>query len=372
MMFIEFPITGSFRFVLIIMESIFTFFSFELGIIFLIKYKKLPINLKNSQDLGFASLFFGFSILRLFLLISSYYLTNNIVSPFLIWAEGSYRRLFLNFGFFSIMMGTLLFSFYMEKYKKFLFRKYFFTGCFIILLLLFLTLFFIDLEFINSLSILSWPLFILFFMIYVKDFGRKSKKQEILSKGLLKMTITLLLVLIGYILSMDLIIETFGLLVRFVGMIFQLIAIGLIFIFFRKIPPFFEFDWQDKIENIYILNKTGICLFAYSFSNKTENLENQFISGALASMNIMLNELIQSKSEEIFVIRKKGKIVILFSGNYITGVLICKEELKYFIHNLKNLILKVEEIYDNILIKWNGDLTIFYPIKNIIDEIFST
>ena len=372
MMFIEFPIAGSFRFVLIIMESIFTFFSFELGIIFLIKYKKQQINLKNSQDLGFASLFFGFSILRLFLLISSYYLANNTVSPFLIWVEGSYRRLFLNFGFFSIILGTLLFSFYMEKYKKFLFRKYFFTGCFIIILLLFLILFFIDLEFFNSLSILSWPLFILFFMIYIKDFGRKSKKQEILSKGFLKMTITLLLILIGYIFSMDLIIEIFGLLFRFVGMIFQLIAIGLIFIFFKNIPPFFEFDWQDKIESIYILNKTGICLFAYSFSNKTENLETQFISGALASMNIMLNELIQSKSEEISIIRKKGKIVILFSGNYITGVLICKEELKYFIHNLKNLILRVEEIYENILIKWNGDLTIFYPIKNIIDEIFST
>lgn len=371
MMFFEFPITGSFRFILIIMESIFTFFSFELGIIFLIKYKKQPINLKNSQDLGFASLFFGFSILRLFLLISSYYLTNNIVSPFLIWAEGSYRGLFLNFGFFSIMIGIVLFSFYMEKYKKFLFIKYFFTVCFIILLLLFFTLFFIDLEFLNSLSTISWPLFILFFILYVKDFSRKSKRQEILSKSLLKMTVTLLLVLVGYILSMDLIIETFGLLIRFVGMIFQLIAIGLIFIFFRKIPPFFEFDWQDKIESIYVLNKTGICLFAYSFSSKTEILDKQFISGTLASVNIMLNELIKSKSEEISSIRTKEKIVILFSGNYLTGVLICNEELKYFIHNLKKLILKVEQIYTNILIKWDGDLSIFYPIKNIIDEIFS-
>ncbi len=371
MMFIEFPITNSLRFVLIIMESIFAFFCFELGILFLIKYKKQPVNLKNSQDLGFGSLFFGFSILRLFLLISSYYLTDNIVSPFLIWAEGSYRQLFLNFGFFSIMMGTLLFSFYMEKYKKFLFRKYFFTIFFIILLLIFLTLFFIDLEFINLLSILSWPLFTLFFMIYVRDFGRKSKKQEILSKSFLKMTLILLFVLIGYILSMDLLIETFGLLVRLVGMILQLMAIGLIFIFFRKIPPFFEFDWQDKIESIYVLKKSGICLFAYSFSNKTEKLDNQFISGALASMNIMLNELIQSKSDEISIIKKNEKSVILFSGNYLTGVLICKEELKYFIHNLKRLILKVEEIYDNILIKWNGDLAIFYPIKNIIDEIFS-
>ncbi|MFX1502174.1 MAG: hypothetical protein ACFFDH_14515, partial [Promethearchaeota archaeon] len=236
---------------------------------------------------------------------------------------------------------------------------------------LFSILFFIDLLFIHSLSVVSWPLFTFLFMLYVKDLGRKSAKQEILSKSFLKGTIIILLILIGYVFSMDLILQVFGLIIRFVGIILQLIAIALIFIFFRKIPPFFEFDWQDKIEDIYILNNTGICLFAYSFLSKTKILENQFVSGTLASMNIMLNELIKSKSADISVIRKFEKTLVLFSGNFITGVLICKEELKFFIHNLRKLILKIEEIYSSILIKWDGDLTIFHPIKNIIDEIFA-
>ncbi len=372
MMYIEFPITGPFRFILLIMESIFAFFSLEIGIIFLIKYKKQPKNLKNSQDLAFASLFFGFSVSKILFIIASYYLSENRISPFLIWAEGSYRQLLFNFGFFSILISNLMFSFFIEKNKKFFFKKYFFTISFIILLFLFSVLFFNNLLFIHSLSAVSWPLFTILFMLYVRDLGRKSRKQEILSKSFLKGTIIILLILIGYVFSMDLILQVFGLIIRFIGITFQLIAIALIFIFFRKIPPFFEFDWEDKIEDIYILNNTGICLFAYSFSSKTKILENQIVTGTLASMNIMLNELIKSKSNEISIIKKYEKIVILFSGNFTTGVLICKEDLKFFIHNLRKLILKIEEIYGSIFTKWKGDLTIFYPVKNIIEEIFST
>ncbi len=72
------------------------------------------------------------------------------------------------------------------------------------------------------------------------------------------------------------------------------------------------------------------------------------------------------------LLKKKKKIVNVFSGNNITGVLISKEELKFFTHNLKKLVLRVEEIYSNIFNNWKGDLTIFNPIKNIVDEIFLT
>jgi predicted regulator of Ras-like GTPase activity (Roadblock/LC7/MglB family) len=352
------------------MEWVFTFTSFELGLLFLIKYKKQPNGLKNSQDLGFLALFCGLSLMRFFFLISGYYSTDIIISPFFIWQFGSFKNLFLNFGFLSIMIGTFFLTFFMEKNKKFLFKKYFFSSCFFIQLCIFLILFLSNLEIFISLSILLWPLFILFFVVYIKDFNKKIKNQEILPKGGLKMTLVILLILGGFILSMDMFSDIFGLTSRLIGVILQLIALGLIFFFFRKIPPFFEFDWQDKIESIYIMNKDGVCLFDKSFTDNTETLSSQFISGVLASVNTMLNELIRTNENEISIIKKKGKVVNIFSGSYVTGVLISKEELEYFKHNLKKVILKVEKIYKNILIKWNGDLTIFYPIKNIIDSTF--
>ena len=173
--------------------------------------------------------------MRFFFLLASYYFSDIIVSPFLIWPYGNYRGLLLNFGFLSIMLGILFFSYFMEKFKKFLFKKYFFTICFLILLSFFLILFIFNLEFINSLSFISWPLFLLFFVIYVKDFGKNSNYQEIIPLGFLKMILTLLFILIGYILSMDLIIYTLGLVFRLIGIILQLTAIGFVFIFFRKL-----------------------------------------------------------------------------------------------------------------------------------------
>ncbi len=369
--FLEFPITGPLRIVSLVMEWIFVFFSLELGILFLIKYIKQPKQLKNSQDLGFSALFYGFYLMRMFFLIADYYSNDIIISPFLIWSYGNYRNLFLNLGFLSIMIAALFFIVFMENYKKFLFKKFFFTVCFSVQLSIFLIIFFFSLEIAKSLSILSWPLFILFFIIYVKDFGKKSKEQEIISKGALKMTLILALILGGYILSMELIIDTLDLVFRLIGINLQLIAIGLIFIFFRKFPPFFEYDWQNKIENICIMNQAGLCLYNYSFTDSMNFLESQFKSGALTSVNIMLSELIGTLDHKLSVIKKKGKIVTIFSSDIITGVLISKEELKYFQHNLKKLILKVEKIYKNVLIDWDGDLAIFYPIKNIIDDIFS-
>ncbi len=371
MVFTEFPITGSLRFVLLVLDWIFVIFSCEIGIFFVVKYKKQPRELKNSQDLGFCSLFFGFSLMRFFFLITSFYFFDIIVSPFLIWAYGNLRWLNLNLGYFSIMLGILFFSYFMEEYKKFLFRKYFFTYCFAILLSFFLILFFFNLEIINSFSILSWPLFLVFFILYAKDLGKKLKNQEIIPHGFLKMILILIFILIGYIFSMDLIVQILGFTFRLIGIFLQLIAISLFFIFFRKLPPFFELDWQDKIESIFILNKNGICLYNHSFTDIAEVLDRQFISGTIASMNIMLNELINGPHNEILVLRKKGKITNIFLGNHITGVLISKEELNYFKYNLKKLVLKVEDIYKRVLVNWNGDLSVFNSIKNIINEIFS-
>ncbi|MFX1311499.1 MAG: hypothetical protein ACFFHD_02660 [Promethearchaeota archaeon] len=367
----QFLITGPLRFALLIMEWIFVFFMFELGLLFLIKYKKQSFQLKNSQDLGFFTLSYGFSLMRFFFLLSGYYSSDNIISPFFIWSYGSFKNLFLNFGALSIITGTLIFTFFVEKNKKFLFKGHFFTICFLIELLICLIIFLISVELINILLIILMPLFLLFFIIYSKEFDKKVKNQEFIPRGGLKLIIILLLIIGGFVLSMDIITNIFSLISRLIGIILQLIAIGLIFIFFRKIPPLFELDWQDKIEDIYILNKDGLCLFNKSYIDKNRSLSSHYISGVLSSVNIMLNELIPSKSNEISTIKKKGKIITTFSSNYITGILISKEELEYFKYNLKKLILKLEEIYKSILINWNGDLTIFYPVKNIIESIFS-
>ena len=162
-----------------------------------------------------------------------------------------------------------------------------------------------------------------------------------------------------------------GFITRLAGISMQLIAIGLIFKMFRNIVPFFEFNWQDKIENIYILNRAGINLYSKSFLEDRKTIDDHFISGALSSINIMLNELMNTKENKISIIKKKNKTVTIFTSVYIIGVLVSTEELEFFKHNLKRLVLKIEMLYRNLLINWSGDRAKFYPVKDIVTDIFS-
>ncbi len=347
------------------------FSSFELSIFFLIKYKKQQVQLKNSQDLGFFAMFLGFSTMWFFFIIGDYYSVDIIESPFYIWRSGSYRTVLLNCGYVSVISGALLFMFFNEKNRKFLFKRYFFTICYLIFLVIFIITFFINLQITTTLSIFFWPSFVLFFLIYIIEFVRKVKAQENPLLGMVKFLLPWVILLVGYILSMDDIIDNFGLEFRLLGAIMQLTSIGLIFNFFRRLPPFFEFDWQNKIESIYIMNKGGACLYHMSFTEKSASIDEDLITGAIASINIMLEEIIRGKKKGFSMIKKKGKIINIFSSEHITGVIFSTEELRFFNYNLRELIVKVEQIYHNVLINWSDDIEIFHPISNIIDELFS-
>ncbi|MHA1106042.1 MAG: hypothetical protein ACTSPN_10040 [Promethearchaeota archaeon] len=337
---------------------------------FLIKYKKQHVQVKNSQDIGFSALFYGISHMRLFVLIADYYPVGTVISPFLIWSSGSFRFLFLNLGLLSINLGFLLFTYYMEKNKKFFFKNYFFTSCFSIQTIILVIIVLFDLFGINYLSILSLPLFILFLLIYIKDFDNQIKKEKIYLRGSLKLGFAILLILSSYILSLDVISSLLGIISRLIENGLQLIAIGLLFGILRNLVPFFEFDWRDKIENIYIINKAGINLYSKSYTEETKSIDDHYISGVLSSVNIMLNELMNAKDNKISIIEKKNKIVTIYSSEFIIGVLVSTEELEYFKHNLKKLVLKIEVLYKNLLINWKGDRSKFSPLKDIFNDIF--
>jgi len=259
----------------------------------------------------------------------------------------------------------------MEKNKKFLLKKYFFTYCFLIQVFILFSMVLVDLFSIFYLSFLLLPLFILFLIIYANYFNKQFKKQNKHSNDGLKMGFSILLLLTGHILMLDPFFYFFGIFTRITGICLQLIGIGLIFKAFRNLVPFFELNWKDKIENIYILNRGGINLYSKSFIDERIAIDDQFISGALSSVNTMLNELMNNKENKISIIKKKNKIITIFTSETVIGVLISTEELEFFKHNLKKLVLKVEMIYKHFLVNWRGDMTKFTPIEDIVLDIFS-
>jgi len=366
----EFPIIGDLRGVMLIIEWTFAFICLELALIFCMKYFKLKKGERSLQEIGYASLFFGFSFMWYFFIIADYYLSEEIITPFLIWSQGSERALFLNLGYFSLMIGAFSFIRIMEKFKIYLFRKYFFSIWFIILIVLFWTFFFIDIDITQNLAMMFWPPFIIFLVIYLIDFVKIMQNNENILIGILKYLPAFLLLIVGFALTTDIIIEPFGLGFRLVGSIFQLISTIILFYYFINLPSFTEFEWQEKIEELYLIEEAGICLFHKAFIDKIEFDEDQLISSALSSINMVLNELTQENKKGISIIKKEGKILTIYTSDYVSAVLFSKEELEYINISIEKFVKKVEKIYGNVLIDWKGNLDIFASVENLVDEIF--
>ncbi|TFG30243.1 MAG: hypothetical protein EU532_01270 [Promethearchaeota archaeon] len=367
MIFLNFPISGDLRLPLLIMEWIYIITGFEISLIFLIRYFKQEKNLRNLQDLGYFSLFFGFSLMWFFFIIGDYYVSETIVSPFYIWKKGSKRALYLNFGYLTMIIAAFFLLVFIEKYDIFLFKRYLFTFIFSICAFLFVIVFLIDITLTQPITYIFWIGFLSFFIIYIIKFIKKIK-----TKGILLFS-GLAFMLIGFLLTTDALIEVLGLEGRMIGAMLQLISVVILSYFFLKLPPFNEFDWQEKIEAVFLVNSAGICLYYKIFEKKKQIMDEHLISAAIASINIMLQALTEAgeKDKGISVIKKKGENVIIYSSKLVSGVLYTSEELNFPKLVLKEFVEKFETLYYNILKDWNGDTNIFNPTEIIANEIFS-
>ena len=171
----------------------------------------------------------------------------------------------------------------------------------------------------------------------------------------------------GYQLTTRFIVEIMGLSIRLVGDILQLVGLIFIALFLFSVPSFSEYEWRDQIDYISIMHKSGLFIYEKSFKDKI-SMDESIITGTLTTIKMMLEEFGDTKSSSI--IRKKDRTFIIEPGRYIYGVLICDKELEALKHILSKFIEKVEMIYDNILINWDGNLKVFRPIEDIANEFF--
>ena len=114
-LFASFPIVDPMRQLLLLIEWTLALITLELGVIFILKYLKEKDRMKDLRYFGYASLFIGYSLIWYWFVLSDYYVSEQIISPFFIWSRGSERIVYLNLGYASLMIGALLFIYFMEK-----------------------------------------------------------------------------------------------------------------------------------------------------------------------------------------------------------------------------------------------------------------
>ncbi|MFX1571524.1 MAG: hypothetical protein ACFFB0_02165 [Promethearchaeota archaeon] len=203
------------------------------------------------------------------------------------------------------------------------------------------------------------------------EFIIKSKIESKLFKKFITTIFPFSLLLIGLFLTSDYSLNLLQLQFRLFGSLLQIFGIAFFTYFFLKFPAFSEFDWKDKIEDVFLIYENGACLFYKSYTQKLDLLNEHIITSAITSVNIMLKEILKSRAKQISIIKKKGKLIYIFPGDLITGVIFSKKESRTIELNMKQFVIKIEQVYNNILKDWDGDLEIFKPINYIFEEIFS-
>lgn len=357
MIYIEFPISGPLRRHLILMEWIFIFVAFELAIIFLIKYKESMKTIKNPQELSYAVLFFSYSLQWVWFIISDFY------------APGSETRtIFLTIGYFTLMIGAFIFIFVVETHNIF-FKKYLFSSLFLITFTIFIMFTIIDINYAQTLSYLSTPVFVLFFISYVVRLSKKSSVKGHILLNFTKLILGFVLLGIGYMLTSDFIVLNYGLEFRLWGDFIQIISIIYIYYFFSSLPPLVEFDWYEKIDSIFLVGHSGLCFYSKSFRGDVDQDLEQYIKVAgLTGIEMILENITYEKG--ISVIKKQNFTIIIYPSTQIIGMIFCKQELNSLKELLKNFITRVETVYSSIISDWKGDLRIFEPIDMICNNIF--
>ena len=139
-----------------------------------------------------------------------------------------------------------------------------------------------------------------------------------------------------------------------------------------------EKKWADKLKNIIIFNKNGICLYNYSFEQKDvfkgEADETEFdedlVSGALTGISAILSEITHTK-KELRQIQKEDATLIFAYGKYHIATLIAKMDLPVLFKKLDELSRDFESRFLKELKKFQGNVSHFEPTKFLIIKYFS-
>ncbi len=302
----------------------------------------------------------AYSSMGIFYIFGDYYMETQLL-----------RLVVFNIGYLLRMIIGLVFTYHIEKYQLFI-GKYLFSKILSIFALISVVLFFTAKELTQNASlVLFWiPLVSIFFIYMIKLLKNTSENQEIHNyKAKIYFSILGALLLgFGFVATSDPFVGLFGLILRLVGDIFQIIGILILAIFFINLPSLSEQNWKEKIDKLFLMRASGICVYYKFFKDTVNKHGDQIISGAINTIKMILKEISQEDGE--MVIEKEGKVLITHQGKYITGVIVADQNLSSFNFLLKSFIEKVEFLYSNIIRDWDGAMEIFFPIENITKEIF--
>ncbi|HMF34510.1 MAG TPA: hypothetical protein VKK79_24015 [Candidatus Lokiarchaeia archaeon] len=364
-----YPIAGNLSLPLLVVEWICAILRGEMGIIFVVKYFKNREK-RTVQDLGFAALCFGFAAAGFIQIIADFNLGEISTAPAGVWAGIDPRTITWNLGFLGIVGSSFTFIILMERHVKF-FRKYHFTLIYAILTSIYIAILIWGIAEGKTFALVFGVLIFFSFFAFLREIAGKLRAKSNFPRMLQLLLVAVVFFLIGYVMTTDIAIALFGLESRLVGDFIEVVSFVTACTLLLRLPPITMLEWEIFIENIFLIGRSGICLFQKSFAQHSSDFDDSLLTSAIATVNTLIQEMVAAGKEGLTVIKKEKKYVTIFSSALVTGAAICTEDNPIVAYNLKLLVEQFEAIFGDVITNWNGNGSVFRPVDGLIDQIFS-
>ncbi len=351
-----FPIE-EFREPLLILEALLVVVMTEISLIYLRKIRRGKKASSNNMLVAWTQFLFCYSTVFVLFLIADFYVSTE------------WRARVLNLGYMIAGLGAVLFSYRTER-EIGMKRHYFSIINLVLTGGIILNAIFSFLTTSVYLTFIIWIVFIVLIILYIKKFTELIPDRWKLN--VYSLVIGIILVILGFGGTSDMMISAFqGFGIRFVGD--GLIILGMVFIsiLFIGVPSLSEFEWWTKIKYLAIMHQSGLSIahFNYNQDKDAQSIDDLLMAGGLTSLSQVISSMVQSEKKLDSV--DHGDLKLLFQyGKYLINVLVVSAPLVILRSKLRKVTDTLEMLYKEEFAHWDGDLTRFTLLEQVVNVHF--
>lgn len=138
-----------------------------------------------------------------------------------------------------------------------------------------------------------------------------------------------------------------------------------------------EREWAKTIKNLFVVSKSGVCLYNHRFESKktindeskTPEYDEDLISGALSGIITIISEITQSK-QKLRKIDKEGNYLLFSYGKFHTAALITSMDLPVLFKKLDDFSREFEHEFSKELKSFQGNVRNFLQTKLLVKKYF--
>lgn len=356
----DFPITlEEFREPLLILEALLVVIMTEIGIIYLRKVMSGKRASSNNMLVAWTQFLFCYAAVFALYIIADFYVSLD------------WRTRVLNVSYMVAVLGAALFAYRTEREIG---MKHHYFSILILALTggIVLNSIFSFLSTSVYFTFIVWLLFIALVILYIRKFTELIPDKWRLN--VYALIIGIIMVILGFGGTSDFMISLFqGFAIRFVGD--GLIIAGMVFIsiLFIGVPSLAEFEWWTKIKYLNIMSQSGLSIAHFNFNQDkdAQSIDDLLMAGGLTSLSQVISSMVESEKKLDSV--DHGELKLLFQyGKYLISVLVVSAPLVILRSKLRKVTETLEMLYQEELARWDGDLTRFPLLEQIVNVHFTS